>query len=482
MIAGISGTGKSAIALELAGRCDVETRIWIDATELSRPEQLKDRVMGRRGVRHNIASVLKKRKCVLVLDNLKVVWSMQDLASLAGGNSIVIATSQTAGERDDVVVIGNVARDVGQKILALDGGEPCPDAVFETIWKATHGHPLLLRVLASLAKASERSWNAVLECCSTVVSHGEDENHQKICQRVLTHLLPALNRELSFFLWCDSPSVDSRLFYACVSPLAKQNLEKRHLLVAATSDVVQIHDIVYASARSQLHVMPSDAADFRAKLEQSLAADKDDRLYTDRVGRKHYDLLKRQLREHHSWEIQYALSRSRVVLSCVESFGDVVSQASALSTNHRPADIAVKSIIEAIEATYSLTAEYQDKTAAQTRLQSLMQAFDTLDRLPLSSDGRLEVRHHRAKMLDRLDQKEEAEAQFRALLKDAPNLHQAKLQLVRLLKKANRDEAVRLTKELIDTPDPIPPSLQIAAWVEAIKLDPTLLNPASARF
>src|SRR5690606_6524366 len=98
------------------------------------------------------------------------------------------------------------------------------------------------------------------------------------------------------------------------------------------------------------------------------------------------------------------------------------------------------------EATYSLTSEHETADVARARLDPLMPAFDALESASATDPMRREVRHHRAKMLVRLEQHDAAEQEFRRLFAEDPEMHAAKLQLVRLVSKKDRSEAAELAR------------------------------------
>ncbi len=66
IIGGLSGVGKSALAVSIIRTWDAETRVWLDASDLANPEQLKSISVGRRGLSHNLVNILRTRRCCLV--------------------------------------------------------------------------------------------------------------------------------------------------------------------------------------------------------------------------------------------------------------------------------------------------------------------------------------------------------------------------------------------------------------------------------
>jgi len=473
IVGGLSGVGKSALAVSVVHKCDAETLIWIDASEVSNSEELKSISVGRRGLSHNLAHILKTRRCALVLDNLKVVWPSEVFLNLVGQQSFIIASSQAAGGRDDATVLQNAPRDIAREILMLDGAPACSDETFESVWAATGGHPMLLRMLSTLASSEAEGWEAAVHCVDAIVSHGEDDRNEKVCRRVLKQHLPSVQDELGLFVWCRSPSIDEMLLEKCSSPMAKAKLEKRHFLAASTPRTIRLHDLVYKSAIAELPLEDVDLNKYRSRLDTIIREDTLDNLVTERVARRHHDLMLRELDRKHGWEPLYAAARARVSVAAIEYFERSLSNIGS-SLGNAPPEVAVRAVIEAIEATYSLASEHHSRKDAQARLVELMPVFDFLQSLNLEPELSRDVSHHRAKMLTRLERCSEAEAVFRQLLQDSPEFHAAKLQLVRLLIKSSPDEACTLAQQLVEAPD-TSPNVAIASWVELSRLNAQLV-------
>jgi hypothetical protein len=375
-----------------------------------------------------------------------------------------------------MVVIGNAEKDVARRLLELGSSQPCPQTIFKAVWQTTSGHPLLLRLLGRLAASNDDNWDLVEQSLQTIVTHGMDQN-EKVCRRVLKQHLPALEDELAFFLWCDSASVDAALLAGCVSPLAAQNLKTRQVLAAASDRAIRLHDIVFESAKSEVNLTESQVARYRGMLDQFIInEDKKDNLVLERVARRHHDLLSRELARARGPAILYSLARARMDPSILNTFGDLLSDARVIGGSVAN-EIAVRAIVEAIEATYSLTAEEKTKKEAQERLRSLMPAFEMIEKASLPQSLRQDIRHHRGKMLTRLDEFDEAEMIFRELLTENASLHATKLQLIRLVVRDRKTEAMAMAEDLVGLPvGEVPPTIAIAAWVEVARMSPEAVS------
>ena len=474
IVGGMSGIGKTSLAACVARGFDAETVIWLDATDVDEPEKLRAVPVGRRGLTHNLPTILRDRRTLLVLDNLQRSWSSEDYLSLAGSRSFVLSTTQFAGDRKDVIQVSSPSVAEARQIIDSEAGTACPEEVFKQILAATGGHPLILRVLAGLVKAANITWDSVLDVLPTIISHGEDERAVKICERVLQKHLPALRDELGVFVWADTPRLDAEFLSAAVSPLAAFNLEKRHFLALelASSKTVRLHDIVRAAARAVLDVTPEQGRRYRKALVGLLTIDdSSDTAGVDRIGRSHPDLIVRELAQESDWGLMYAASRARLRKGAIGAFGNLPELAA--KAFERGGNLGIRAVIEAVEASFSLTSEYEGAQAAKALLSNLMVVFDVLaTTVSLSPTIARDIRHHQAKMLMRLGDKEAAEKAFRALLLEDPDFDAAKLQVARLVGKKSHEEAVSLCKGIISSQS-AGPTLRIPAWVELAQLEPS---------
>lgn len=468
---GLSGTGKSDLAAHIAQSLDADTQVWLDASDLAGPQDLRGVPVLRRGLQHNLLYLLRERSCTAVLDNLSLPWTEEELEEIVGPRSYLIVTSQTGETRPDVVEVGTSDRTIAKEMLETGVASVCPQSVFDHVFERIGGHPLLMRILGRAVAKRDGDWEFARTACDTVITHGVDEQRQKVCRRVLMQHLPAMDDELRFFSWCHSASVDRSLLEACLSPFAPENLDERKLLAASGGGVVRLHDIVFRSVEIEAPVTPEAALRYRSRLDEFIAHEDETRsLITQRVARRHESLLLREHRRERSSSVLYALARNRSSLDVVAEFGDLLSAARALPSRGA-SRIELRAIIESIEATYSLTSAHENADAARTRLNLLMPAFDVLEAAAATDAMRREVRHHRAKMMVRLEQHGAAEQEFRRLLEEDPEMHAAKLQLLRLVSKKDRSAAAQIARGVVAERDAVPPTVRIAAWAELSRLD-----------
>ena len=91
-IAGVSGSGKSETAVAVAAALvgEFEIVIWVVATDLQALVELRGFDVERRGRRVNVDTLLKDRSCLLVLDDLRLPLTVQQLKSHTNAKSAIL--------------------------------------------------------------------------------------------------------------------------------------------------------------------------------------------------------------------------------------------------------------------------------------------------------------------------------------------------------------------------------------------------------
>ena len=462
-ISGISGIGKSALAARVAQTLsDFDLVIWHDASNLKNIAELSDIDIRRTGTRHNINSLLRRHKCLLLLDDSAL--SFDQIAEMDCGKSKIIITCQTTSD-PDTVTVGDLDFDSARALLETDVSTSCPDEVFQRVFSNIGGYPLLLSALNRLAK--QEGWDSVYICCEDAASSIEDERHNKVCQRILIRHREALALEFEFVKWCDTSRFDPELSAICVSTMAVNNLRKRGFLSATASGYIRVHDVVYQAICSVIDVSEQRSIEFRGKLDNFIQAEcENERTALGRIANIHSHLLKRLLRSNPRPSFVYAVALARTGDTPVDLLGDPVATAKTIATYDHwiRREIEIRAIIEAVEAIYTLTSADQGAEAAKTSLQNNIEALEIL-RTCSAANSRLlrDLKHHYAKMLVRLGKLTEAESEFRNILDEYPTFAAGRLQLGRILDKTHRKQdalkecqAIIIQNENIQTPVSVP--------------------------
>lgn len=449
VIKGISGIGKSALAAKVAQtlRAEFEIVIWCDARELRDVAQLSDLDVRRCGTHHNIIGLLRRCKCLLILDDAEITSAQ--ISTMGLGQSKVILTCQT---NSDPRAIGVKDLDPGSARTLLETGvSGCPEPILQRVLRSVGGYPLLLVALNVVAQ--EEGWASVDACCIDAVSALEDDRHNKVCQRILARHRDSLAAELEFVRWCDTPRFDAELASICVSRRAVTNLQKRAFLTASAAGDARVHDVVYQSIQTMIAVPAERDAAFQDKIDQFIQTEcEHDRMSFRRMAHLHGPLFQRMLQVKPCPSFVYAVALARANDTKVDDFGDPVITAQTVAGYQQWSgrEVEVRAVIESVEAIHSLMLANLGKEAARPYLARNINAIKLLrDSSAATGDILRDIRHHYAKMLERLDRLDAAETEFRTILTQYPTFTAARLQLARILARTQREKDATIECELI---------------------------------
>ena len=247
-MAGVSGAGKSenavAVATEVAG--EFEIVIWVVATDLVDIIQLRGLDVERRGRRVNVDTLLKEHSCLLVLDDLRLPLTVEQLKHHVSAESAILATRQVMFDGD--YRMPDVSDD--DAVTILQNGIPmaCPASILAKVRATAAGHPLMLRLMNAGVKQS--SWEDLYADCDAIGEYQDDQRVQKFADRLLGRLRPILERELSLFLSVGSHRVDRSFARQILAPVGLRKLERACLLAADRPDVVRLHEVVWSALKS----------------------------------------------------------------------------------------------------------------------------------------------------------------------------------------------------------------------------------------
>lgn len=439
VLRGVSGIGKSALAAKVADdhRSHFASIIWVDAHELKDTSALSSIDVHRTGVRHNLLAILRRRKCLLILDDAR--FETSELERLNLGSSSVIVTCQASGNPKSILV-GDLSPDAAKDVLSLGVASPCPPEVFRAVITAVGGHALLLHALNQIAMAE--GWTSVAACCHDATNSLEDDRHQKVCKRILARHLEALEAELAFVRWVDQPRISRDLISACVSSNAVRNLEKRGFLAATTYGHIRVHDVVFVAIREVVAAVGGRSENFLSRFEKLIEqhANAEDHVVR-RIAALHVDLIVKNIHQGSRPSLVYALTVIRDPELPLSLLGDPVSMARELVTLNgwHNRDLEFRTVIEVVEAIYTVESAKDGTQYARKRLSDHIQALDWMLRVaPANSLAHRDLCHHYAKMLARLGRTDEAISRFERLVGDDQAFAAARLQLGRLYAKQKK--------------------------------------------
>jgi len=422
-----------------------ELVIWLEAGEVRRPEDLQSLTLVRGGETRNVTALLRTRACLLVIDDAKLALPTPRLAELCGPRSRIILTQRTV--QPGSYELPMLTRPEAQSLLDHEGAT-CPPAAFEIIWSKVGGHPLSLGLIGAAVRQGA-TWAEIVLDCQAV---GELEHDgQRLADRLLGRLRPALERELSVFAWVEQPNCGQDFLEHVIQPLGIRKLRGHGLTAADRSGVVRLHDVVFAALNGEW-CSPERRVELDAALETYLlttASETGLRFWT--IGR----ILRPKIEKLVAEEARPAAFRYALLSVWdhgelrPELVGDPLADAKAL-VGSPPAPLAVIAVVEAIEQLF-LYDKLEGDEIAKVRLRERLPTFDTLAELSGLTDRQAaEVQHHKGKALKRLGDPAAAAELFEWVLSGPAPLHASRLQLIDIYRAdpARVDRAIQLVDEI----------------------------------
>lgn len=435
LVAGIGGSGKSAVCSAVAQRLegDFEAVLWIDADSLRRAEDLSSVDVLRNGGMLNVLGLVQTRQCLLVLDNLTVELDLHGLLAGAHTRSRIVATAQVASP--GALVLNELEPAEARKVLDPSG--TCPPELFSQIISSVGAHPLMLSLLGGLEREEGGSWSDVSEMLQAATGLEDTRGPAgmtRVCERILARHRASLEHAFRLVALL-GPRIDEALWDEIAGKATRRAFLKRHFLAASSPDVVRVHDIVAASIRELLRGKDTEGV-VRALLEFIESQMGETHSMTmQRIVRYHFASLERLLLAGHTEPaLRYAYALSRRTGLNRDLLGQPLALVPTLTSLGAKVSIGVRSIIETIECTYTLVSQEHSKDIAKETLKTMFPAYEQMLAIP-GLPGRVErdLKHHRGKALDRLGRFDEAAAVFEDVLKTDPEFPAAELQLARVL-------------------------------------------------
>ncbi|ACB95927.1 hypothetical protein Bind_2314 [Beijerinckia indica subsp. indica ATCC 9039] len=467
ILGGIAGSGKSdtVAAYGADHRMDYDLLIWFDGDEISRVDDLRAAPLMRGREKRNIASLMRTRRCLLVIDDPKNPLEASALAALCGPGTHVLVTTREL--RPDVYAMPSMSAAEARAILDADVPASCPQNVFDTIWATVGGHPLSLALMNGAVRDGA-PWCDIQEDCSAVGQLADPK--QRLADRLLLRRRDLLQAPLAVFEWAGQPECDEGFLRFAVKPAGIRNL-RTHALTAADRDaVVRLHDVVFSSLSSLDWWTPVERNQLNDKLEAYLVAASEANDLSLRAAAG-------SLRKRLEALIAAGDGRPAFLLALLMAWtpeeidpiplGDPAAKASAFAAAKLPiAHVEFRLLIETVEQLF-LRVKIEGEAATTAFLDNILPMFDSLAQLPsLSPRQTAEIHHHRGKVYRRLHRDADAQREFETVIAGPSPLDATRLQLIRLYKSANKcAAAAELGKEVLtaaeDTGD-VAPSVLLA--------------------
>lgn len=467
ILGGIAGSGKSdtAKAYGIDHRQEYDLLIWLDHDEVRRAEDLRAASLLRGQEKRNIASLMRSRRCLVVIDDPQTTLDASSLAALCGPNSHVIVTTREL--RSGVYAIPPMSCAEARTVLEANVAEPCPDEIFKKVWSTVGGHPLSLALMNGTIRDGG-SWHDVRADCDAVGLLPDPV--QRLADRILLRRQALLQPGLAVFEWAGQPDCDIGFLRFAVLPVGIRTLHAHALTAADRDAVIRLHDVVFSSLSSLDWWTTAERAQLDNKLESYLisASTTNDLSLWSAAG----SLRKRLEGRIASGDLRPAFLLALLMVWTPDEidltlFGNPAAKAAALAAAQSSiSQVEFRLLIETFEQLY-LRSKTQGSTAVSALLNANLPMFASLDALPgLTPRQTAEIHHHRGKALRWLRRDADARLEFETVMTGPFPLDATRLQLIRLYKRTSEFAAAsHLGEEVLTKAEEegdVPPSVLLA--------------------
>ncbi|WP_111828147.1 hypothetical protein [Acinetobacter colistiniresistens] len=478
VISGLGGSGKSSLANSIAHKIkyDFEIVIWLDASSVERLEDLGAWDLYRNSHILNLLGIIKSRRCLLILDNLSINSSTEELEGICSNNSVIIATRREVHFSSDYnlpLLDENSAR----QILENNIGTACPDEIFALLYELIGGYPLVYSLMNANLISGEYEWEDIRLDCDSIHQYSDDKN-KLLAERLLGHLGEAYKNELSFIRSCRGKQIDSSFAKSAIRPIGISKLKRSAVLTQASRDLLKIHDIVYEI----LGHINLDDFDISNEMSDYLT-DKREKDWSSflKVSCRHEELISYLLKENKTEILQYSHIISRnpadVEITCLQNLDEQLDSIRG-ACNNQSVSIKASLILETIEVLYRVTRDGEGENSwekAQAFLKTSLSIYDELVSLEfVDASLKAIIKHHKAKALLWINDEEskcQAKIIFSELSSQETHLREAQLQLARILIKENdSDGAKDLIESILDSPNSQDNKASISVYLATFEL------------
>lgn len=466
LLTGISGIGKSALAVKLASKLledeQLDTAYFIDSAiqiKSCRDLSAADCELG--GQKINLFGTLSTRRSLVILDDLRhdVDLIVDQLQQDAGDSSYVIVTSQLssgyasqAGIEFQVpfleseVLIGDVVN------WKLPGKKRCPPEQIHLIAQKAKGYPLVLNCIRTSLFYGNLDPED-LENFLEDIAEAEVEGEKKLMFRLLNGHLDVVGRGLKSIRWLESQYISEPLLEKITSKADVASLRKRSL-IQSTAGVIKIHDVIYQCMQelSMEDVTERECVQFQRRFYQFFKRERDTKsadyfkalhLHEEKIA-----ALAQGCQEPGEEWYFYLHSLSSDSANMLPA---PMEERLAVWPDGTPSKYVVWAVLEYID--YRLRRmDYKDPIRQNYIRVSIDMLRSALPRLESSKDIYQSVVHHIGKLLVMARDQDNAMRCFQHILESAPDRHETRLQIARIYKRTNHaDSALPEYCSLLDT-------------------------------
>lgn len=466
LLTGISGIGKSALAVKLASKLledeQLDTAYFIDSAiqiKSCRDLSAADCELG--GQKINLLGTLSTRRSLVILDDLRhdVDQILDQLQQDAGDSSYVIVTSQlSSGYASQANMEFHVPFLESEALIGdvinwkLPGEKRCPPEQIHLIAQKAKGYPLVLNCIRTsilYGNLDPKNLENFLEDIAEVEVEGE----KKLMFRLLNGHLDVVGRGLKSIRWLESQYISEPLLEKIASKADVASLRKRSL-IQSTTGVIKIHDVIYQCMRelSMEDITEREYEQFQRRFYQFFKRERDTKsadyfkalhLHEEKIA-----VLARRCQEPGEEWYFYLHSLSSDSANMLPAS---MEKRLAVWPDGTPSKYVVGAVLEHID--YRLRQmDYKDPARQNYIRASVDMLCSALPRLESSKDNYHSVVHHIGKLLVMAGTQDNAMRCFQHILESAPDRHETRLQIARIYKRTGRaDSALPEYRRLLDT-------------------------------
>lgn len=467
LLSGISGIGKSTLAVKLArillDREQLDTAYFIDsAIQIRSYRDLFAANCELGGQKINLLGTLKTRHSLVILDDLRhdVNEILEQLQQSVGDFSYVIITSQLSSDYAKHVGIELQVPFLKDEELIknlVNWGLPEDKCISQEqghlIAQRVKGYPLVLNCIRTSLLYGNLDMDE-LESFLENIAEAEVEGEKKLMFRLLNGHLDAIAQGVLAIQWLESQYISEALLTKITSKSDVNSLRKRSLIHSAAG-VIKIHDVIYQCMQelSIVDALERKYKRFRQRFYQFFKTEREiksaDYYKALHIHKEKIEEMALESQEPGEEWYFYVHSLSGDKATPLPSHME--SQLSVwpdnISTQYAPL-----TILEYIE--YKLRhMDYHDPARSEYIKSSIEMLRNSLPQAEtLGNDIYRSVVHHIGKLLVAANDQDNAKRCFQHILESNPESHEARLQLARIYKRAKHPEqAIPEYCKLLDT-------------------------------
>lgn len=463
----LSGAGKTYAAIAYADKQqDAYSAVfWLRGEDLRHSTDLRAVHLQRSGVAMNLTVVLRDTPCLVVIDNYPVdgprLGSLLPAKIHSGARVLTTALHPLQDGSVHDVELPPLSGAVAHAILGQGKIPPSrPEA--DEIIRFTGGHALILAILRDTVDELGASWASVIADIRDNLALYESRDHQTILDRILTKHCSGIVDELHVLKWLAAPLLEAQFAEHVMGLAGLAKLRRRSILRPVGLGMFKLHDLLLQCLK-HFGVTGSRGLNPEARFWE----------YFEDTWEKSPSHFQRSLHLHRE-SIVASVDRddpepglpgylTLLLEDCPLSERGIAKLAAQDMRAHLPNRAALGAIVEAAEWCIRLGGDGEKEQLLREAIRRLTEAIERASDPVIRAD----LFHHRGKFHHWLGARDEAIADYQAVLDLFPDNWAALLQMARVQAK---QQAGTYLKRVIDAyehaPAEVPSTIILAALNE----------------